>query len=96
MTKEVQIIVEKDYSAFIPMIEVIRTCHLDDHENIIYGIGDPCLIKAIVTSRNCYNRLNQHLYDIRNLERNHNENPHLSTVSLLSTVLQSLHLCLLS
>lgn len=28
-------------------------------------------------SRNCYNRLNQHLYDIRNLERNYNENPHL-------------------
>ena len=56
MTKEVQIIVEKDYSAFIPVIEVIRTCHLDDHENIIYGIGDPCLIKAIVISRNCYNK----------------------------------------
>ena len=55
MTKEVQIIVEKDYSAFIPMIEVIRTCHLDDHENIIYGIGDPCLIKAIVTSKSSLN-----------------------------------------
>lgn len=28
-------------------------------------------------SKNCYKRLNQHLYDIRTLERNYNENPHL-------------------
>ena len=45
---------------------------------IIYKITNKVNGKVYVgKSRNCYNRLNQHLYDIRNLERNHNENPHL-------------------
>ena len=28
----------------------------EENQDIVYGIGDPCLIKAIVTSRNCYNK----------------------------------------
>lgn len=55
MTKEVQIIVEKDYSSYVPLIEVIRTCQLDENGEAIYGVGDPCLIKAIVTSKSSLN-----------------------------------------
>lgn len=51
MTKDVQIIVINDYNVYIPIIEVIRTCQLDESHEVIYSSGDNCLIKAITTSR---------------------------------------------
>lgn len=51
MKREVSIGVERDYSPFIPMIEITRSCDIDENNEIIYSSGDLCLIKTITTSR---------------------------------------------
>ena len=51
MKRDITIAVETDYTPFIPMIEVIRSCDIDENNEIIYSSGDLCLIKAIITSR---------------------------------------------
>ncbi len=51
MKHDITIAVETDYTPFIPMIEVIRSCDIDENNEIIYSSGDLCLIKAIITSR---------------------------------------------
>lgn len=51
MKREVSIGVERDYNPFIPMIEIIRSCDIDENNEIIYSSGDLCLIKVITTSR---------------------------------------------
>lgn len=51
MKREVSIGIERDYNHFIPMIEITRSCDIDENNEIIYSSGDLCLIKAITTSR---------------------------------------------
>ena len=51
MKRDITIAVETDYNPFIPMIEIIRSCDIDENNEIIYSTGDLCLIKAITTSR---------------------------------------------
>lgn len=55
MKRDITIAVETDYNPFIPMIEIIRLCEIDDNNEVIYGTGDTCLIKALTTSRSFTN-----------------------------------------